>query len=275
MDEEKLSKDEIVLVAERMWRELASRLPAAELGRIRGLLDILSLRAEPRLHPKQGTLGRWFMPDLPSSGWMERAAFEPLASRLEPLFADLRREAEACRFHPYGYTSDEPDVRPDGVAPGWEELRLWEDFKPTVEVLRLPVAARALRMILDTSSLVNYVAYLAMEPGTELPVHHDRANWYVSVHLGLVVPPGCALRVAGEERRWEEGKCLFFDNSFAHDAWNKGDARRIVFAVHLAHPRTTAVEREALRLLQLRHQSLSRLGEAATIAWARTETDDG
>jgi len=273
-EEERMSVDEIELVADRIWGELVERLPATELTRVRGLLDVWAGRAELRTHPNQGTQGRWYMPDLPSTAWMDRAAFEPLASELEALYPELRREIleeeSAGGFRPYGYTEDEPDVRQDWAPSGWDELRVWEDFKPMASVLRMPVAARALQAILKTTSLVNHVAFMAMKPGTVLPSHHDRTNWYVSIHLGIVVPPGCVLRVAGEERGWEEGKCIFFDNSFAHEAWNKGDARRIVFGVYLAHPLTTAVEREALRLLQKRHRSLAAVGYEATIAWARS-----
>ncbi|HVH45837.1 MAG TPA: aspartyl/asparaginyl beta-hydroxylase domain-containing protein [Labilithrix sp.] len=274
MDEARLSDDEVGLVADRMWSELRERLPEAGLSRIRGLLDVLARRVEPRLQEKQGTQGRWYMPDLPSSAWLSRASFERLASTLEALHPDLRRELLAAEsegaFRPYGYTFDEPDVRQDWVPAGWDELRLWQDFKPTEAVLRMPVAARALRAVVETSSLVNHVAFLAMKPGTHLPPHHDRTNWYVSVHMGIVVPPGCGLRVGDDERGWEEGKCIAFDNSFLHEAWNKGDARRLVLAVYLAHPLTTAVEREALRRLQLRYQSLAALGHEATIAWARS-----
>ena len=96
----------------------------------------------------------------------------------------------------------------------------------------------------------------------------------MSLHLGIVVPRGCGLRVCGEERSWEEGKCFAFDNSFAHEAWNRGDSRRIIFAVYLAHPSTTAVEREALRRLHLRYQSLAALGLDATVAWARARDEE-
>src|SRR5260221_17061 len=83
-----------------------------------------------------------------------------------------------------------------------------------------------------------------------------------------VVVSGCGIRVAGEERCWVEGECIFFDNSFEHEAWNKSETRRLIFAVYLAHPETTPVEREALRRLQVRYKALASLGPEAMIAWA-------
>ena len=273
-EEERMSRDERELVADRIWGEITERLPAAELTRVRGLLDVWTGRAEPKPHHGQDMQGKWFMPDLPSTAWMDRAAFEPLATTLESLCPELRREIleeeRAGGFRPYGYTAEAPDLRQEWVPAGWDELRLWEDFLPTLNVLRLPVASRALHAITASTTLVNHVAFLAMKPGTHLPVHHDRTNWYVSIHLGIIVPPGCVLRVAGEDRSWEEDKCLFFDNSFAHEAWNKGESRRIILSVYLSHPLTTATEREALKLLQSRYRSLAMLNYDATIAWARS-----
>ncbi|HEY2510862.1 MAG TPA: aspartyl/asparaginyl beta-hydroxylase domain-containing protein [Polyangiaceae bacterium] len=257
-------------VADRMWHELRARFPEAELGRMRGLLDVLGERRTPVLEPMQGVKHGLFMPDLPSSPWMERGVFAELAGDLERLFPELRAEVlrESAReaFRPYGNLAGEaPVVR---EAEGWDELRLWEDLHPTEVALRFPVAVRALSAIVARCSLVNSVMLLSMKPGTRLAPHHDRANWYVSVHMGLVVPPKCAIRVGGEARTWEEGRCMVFDNSYEHEAWNDGDATRIILAVHLAHPDLTATEREAIRLLHHRYQSLMAVGPEAMAAWA-------
>lgn len=49
------------------------------------------------------------------------------------------------------------------------------------------------------------------------------------VHLGVVVPEGCTLMVNGQEKRWEEGKVMVFDDTFRHEAWNPSfDQERIV-----------------------------------------------
>jgi aspartyl/asparaginyl beta-hydroxylase (cupin superfamily) len=54
-------------------------------------------------------------------------------------------------------------------------------------------------------------------------------------HLALVVPRGdVALRVDGEMRRWEAGRCLVFDDTLEHDAWNRAAADRVVLIVTFA-----------------------------------------
>jgi aspartyl/asparaginyl beta-hydroxylase (cupin superfamily) len=65
------------------------------------------------------------------------------------------------------------------------------------------------------------------------------------------VPEGdCAIRVGHETRRWEEGRCLIFDDHFEHEAWNHTQEERIVLIVDLWHPDLTATEVELLTGLQ-------------------------
>ena len=72
----------------------------------------------------------------------------------------------------------------------------------------------------------------------------------------LIVRGPAGLRVAGRMRFHREGRCLAFDNSFEHTAWNNGDSRRVILTVQTFHPALTHFEREALRLI---HPLLSQL----------------
>ena len=71
------------------------------------------------------------------------------------------------------------------------------------------------------------------------------------VHLPLLVPSGgdCGLRVAGESRRWERGKCLIFDDAFEHEAWNDTDADRVVLLFDTWHWELTDREVDSLRAM--------------------------
>ena len=67
-------------------------------------------------------------------------------------------------------------------------------------------------------------------------------GWAASVyrlHLGLVVPPGCRLRVANETRDWQEGKCLVFDDTVEHEAWNDSDQVRSTLLLDFLRPGVT------------------------------------
>ena len=65
-------------------------------------------------------------------------------------------------------------------------------------------------------------------PGAHIRPHVGYTGKVLRCHLGLVVPPICELRVGGETRRWEEDRCLIFDDTLEHEAWNRSDEDRIV-----------------------------------------------
>ncbi|HVJ88918.1 MAG TPA: aspartyl/asparaginyl beta-hydroxylase domain-containing protein [Labilithrix sp.] len=261
-------------LAERMWKEVLEQMPMNGLERVRATIDVLGGLSEPVLSRLQGCVDRIFMPNLPSAAWPNGHWFPRVAETLEQNFEPLRAEAlselNEGRFRPYGVYDGEPAIVLDGSPVGWDELRLWDEFKPTTAVLRLPVAARVTRSIVEHCSLVNAISFLAMQPGTRLPPHSDRANWLVSTHLGLVVPEGCGIRVGGETRTWPVGKCISFDNSYEHSAWNDSDSVRVIFAVHLGHPALTRAEAKAVKILQLRQMTLQAMGREAAAAWARS-----
>lgn len=48
--------------------------------------------------------------------------------------------------------------------------------------------------------------------------------------------------MGGETQRWLEGKCLVFDDSLEHEAWNRTAKPRIVLIVDFWHPELTPAE---------------------------------
>jgi len=97
-----------------------------------------------------------------------------------------------------------------------------------------------------TSYVWGDTLFSAMKGATHLHPHCSTDNLRVRLHLGIVVPEGCLLRVAGQTRTWEEGKCLAFEDSFEHEVWNRSAHRRVVLIVDLWHPDLTDVEIRAL-----------------------------
>ena len=86
-----------------------------------------------------------------------------------------------------------------------------------------------------------------LAPHTHIPPHTGVINGRLTVHLPLVVPPDCgALRAGEQAHAWEEGRCLVFDDSFVHEAWNDSPHLRAVLIFDIWHPALSAVEREAL-----------------------------
>lgn len=69
--------------------------------------------------------------------------------------------------------------------------------------------------------------------GGSLPKHRG-FKALVRVHFGLVVPDGdINFWVDGDEKKWEPGKCLAFNDGSEHTAWNKTDIDRIILIMDL------------------------------------------
>jgi len=64
--------------------------------------------------------------------------------------------------------------------------------------------------------------------GAHIKPHVGYTNEVLRCHLGLIVPPGCSLRVGSEARSWREGECMVSDDTIEHEAWNRSDETRVV-----------------------------------------------
>lgn len=78
--------------------------------------------------------------------------------------------------------------------------------------------------------------FLAMEPGTHLPIHTDGTNVVLACQMGISGPEHCALSVMKQAKPIHPGTIVFFDQSFPHTAWNNGKERRVVLVLSLVHP---------------------------------------
>jgi ornithine lipid ester-linked acyl 2-hydroxylase len=78
--------------------------------------------------------------------------------------------------------------------------------------------------------------FSSLKPGTHIAAHTGYPDGVLRCHLGLIGCDGCSLRVGDETRNWQEGKCLVFDDTTEHEAWNRGDNTRIVLLLDFKHP---------------------------------------
>ena len=82
--------------------------------------------------------------------------------------------------------------------------------------------------------------------GTHIPAHNGMLNTRLIVHIPLIVPPGCRLRVGNETRTVVAGVPLIFDDSIEHEAWNDSGEPRAILLFEIWRPELTAGERAAL-----------------------------
>ncbi len=71
---------------------------------------------------------------------------------------------------------------------------------------------------------------------TQIKPHKGFTKMVTRVHLGLVIPSDCGIRVGDVTKKWEVGKLMIFDDSFEHEAWNNSNEDRFVLMLDIANP---------------------------------------
>jgi len=105
-----------------------------------------------------------------------------------------------------------------------------------------------------------------LRPGTHILPHRGVTNTRLVTHLPLIVPPDCAINVGGELHEWKEGRCVTFDDTFEHEAWNRSDTTRVVVIMDSWNPDLTEVERVAVTDLVEAIGDFNRASEVAVLS---------
>jgi beta-hydroxylase len=86
-------------------------------------------------------------------------------------------------------------------------------------------------------------AYLSiLAPGKTLPPHEGPWSGVLRAHLGVIVPKAKSLPhnphiiVDGQRYDWSEGKVVYFDDTYTHEAHNPTDGIRVVLFLDVIRP---------------------------------------
>ena len=240
------------------WQDLSARHSDGALKRIRAALDrhLGKSSFEPG-NPRQRP-SFLFIPGLPDLPWFEREEFaflDAIEQASEVIRAELLELlADETRFEPY---VDMPDNAP--AAPAWHELNhspRWSGYhlfrhgeRVDEHCRRCPRTAATLESLplLHIPGHGPEALFSVLRPGTHIPPHTGVINGRLTVHLPLIVPENCGKLVAGgQARSWQEGRCLVFDDSYFHEAWNDSAHTRVVLLFDIWNPHLGAAECEAL-----------------------------
>ncbi|HWU77134.1 MAG TPA: aspartyl/asparaginyl beta-hydroxylase domain-containing protein [Rhodanobacter sp.] len=88
--------------------------------------------------------------------------------------------------------------------------------------------------------------FSVLRPGTHILPHRGVTNTRLVTHLPLIVPPDCALRVGGDIHVWQPDRCVTFDDTFEHEAWNRSSETRVVLILDSWNPDLSEAERAAV-----------------------------
>ena len=197
----------------------------------------------------------FFLPSLPSTPYFPR---ETLAwsAELEAVAPEILAEYEAAVAA--GATGQPYVHAASGMGPAWETLKgqdawhsihLYKDGEAqgdAEEQFPRTLAAVDKTPIVKANGKPLEVFFSVLKPGTHIPPHFGLANSRLTVHLPLIVPSNCAIRVGNQIHSWTEGEVFAFDDSFEHEAWNKSDETRVVLIFEAWTPGLTDAEQNAI-----------------------------
>jgi beta-hydroxylase len=166
-------------------------------------------------------------PPPPRTGFIEAAQF-PFVDLLEANWSAIRDEYSAIPAETF-----EPWVQRTMHGGGWSVFGMFALGRPIPRACELcPRTTAVLRQVTGLSM----AGFSRLAPRTRVQPHVGWAASMYRLHLALIVPPGCGLRVASETRQWQEGRCLVFDDTVEHEAWNDSDAPRGVLMLDFLRP---------------------------------------
>jgi tetratricopeptide (TPR) repeat protein len=187
----------------------------------------------------------------------------PAVRALEAAFDDIRREiatlADAA-FHPEAEGLD--------GTQGWDVLLLYERGHKNAENCALcPVITNIIESHATVRTLAGLMYVSKTNPGTHIKPHLGPTNVRLRCHLGIKIPAGdCGLRAGDQRLRWEEGRCIVFDDHLEHESWNFTAEPRIVLIIDLWHPDLTPPE---IALLEGLHRYAAYQAVSLNRYWAR------
>jgi aspartate beta-hydroxylase len=198
----------------------------------------------------------------------------PGALALEGNYAAIKAEIESL-------TATEFQAEAEGLMErgSWDVFLFYERSRKNEEnCARCPTITRIIEAnnTVRTQAGLLYVSKLC--PDTHIHPHLGPTNLRLRCHLGIRIPDGdCGLKVGGETRKWEEGRCIVFDDSLEHEAWNHTAQPRIVLIIDFWHPDLTPTEIAYLeglhRFASYHAVSLNRYWTANTGARSKARKD--
>lgn len=162
-------------------------------------------------------------------------AIFPFTSALEASWLDIRKELE--QLQPENFM-DWPEK--NIYNHGWGVLGLYAFGQRLEENCRL--CPKTAGVVENIPGMIT-AGFSSLDPGTYIDPHFGVSKAVLRCHLGVVVPENnCAIRVDKETKNWQEGKCLVFDDTYEHEAWNRSNKTRIVLLVDFMRSSPTSEE---------------------------------
>lgn len=241
-----------------LWEPLAQEHGAKALTRVDQCLRIYLGEEAPRYPDERQRPTFLFFPGLPATPYLDPRLF-PWVDELEARFPAIRTEllqrmaSDQGRERVFGSDAlERENLRGAEIPPSWNGYYFYRHGERREDnCASCPATAAALGSLplARVREHAPEVLFSVFTPGTHLLPHRGVTNTRVVGHLALIVPPDCALSVAGDPYAWQEGRCVVFDDTYEHEAWNRSDRIRVVLIFDLWNPHLTEIERVAVKRL--------------------------
>ncbi len=133
--------------------------------------------------------------------------------------------------------------------PDWSAFYLWKNGHLVPEnAARCPQTVKAMQSV-PLTRLANRspsVLFSLLRSGAHISPHNGLINTRLIVHLPLIVPGKCRLRVGNETREWVPGKVWLFDDTIEHEAWNDSSETRVILLFEVNRPDISAQEHQLI-----------------------------
>jgi aspartyl/asparaginyl beta-hydroxylase (cupin superfamily) len=212
-----------------------------------------------------------YFPQLPAIEFFERADFpwlDAVEAAGDEIRAELLRVLVADREGLQPYIDFPPDMPLDQFrelnrSRRWSAYFLWNQSAADAgHIARCPQTARVLEAVplrprIEARAPTAFFSIL--DANTRIPAHTGVTNTRLTVHLPLIVPPGCGFRVGATTREWVPGQAWVFDDTIQHEAWNSSDTPRAILIFDIWNPLLTLAERDLVQAateVYVRHYAL-------------------
>jgi len=195
----------------------------------------------------------FYLPDLPAMPIVPRGRL-PWAAAVEARTDEVRDEylaavAAGAAHSPYVDAATRGPIW-QGLRGklDWSSLHLYKVGARTQFAQLFPRTLAALESadVVQLEGRPIELLFSRLRPGAHIPPHFGTENQRITVHLPLLVPGDCEIRVGSARHAWREGELFAFDDSFEHEAWNRSDKDRVVLIFQAHNPDLRPEERAAI-----------------------------
>lgn len=227
----------------RVLRKANDRYGSSEMKRLNHAFRILSGKVEKEPPPYSWQQPEFYVPGLPAKAWYGPDEV-PEMTVFEAAYETIKRELVNVLNHNGIFDTPEP-INQGIVKSGvWRFFWLKDSCKRFEENWALCPETK--RLIDSMPRVGESAMFSLLAPGTHIKPHCGVANLRLTLHLPLIVPENCELRLVEETRSWKEGKCLVFNDSFLHEARNNSESSRYIFIADIWHPDLSDAEIQVL-----------------------------